>query len=162
MKEFHFSLENVLSYRLQIEEAKKREFAMAHQATFAQLLALQDFYVLESKGKVELRAIESKPRDLRLEDILAQRRYLGSIAQKIVHARGLVQKRAQEEEVARRAYVQARKDRRLLERLRERRRGDYDYEVGREERKEMDEVASRRPESSVLAFRMREVESMSS
>lgn len=139
MKAFRFSLESVLSYRRQVEEMRKREFALALRAAQEQQAALHGFYADEARAKEELRDIE---RRFEVADMLAQRRWLAALARRIAHARDLLRQRTEAQVKARGAYVQARRATRVLERLRERRKEDWSLQVTREEAKLMDEVAA--------------------
>lgn len=141
MKAFRFALEPVLSYRRQVEEAKKRAFALARRAAQEHHHALQRLFAEESSAKEDLRRMESSLLDL--SEVLAQRRYLTAIARRIAQGREQLQKRTQEQAAARAAYIGASRDRRVLERLRERRWEEYRVRSDREEQKDLDEVAGR-------------------
>lgn len=141
MRAFRFPLEPVLSYRRQVEEARKRDFAQAHRAVIEHQQALQRLYAEESTAQADLRTMAAT--QLNIQDVLAQRRYLTAIARRITQGREQLQKRMQEQTLARAAYLQASRDRRVLERLRERRWEEYRVLVRRDEQKEMDEVAGR-------------------
>ena len=142
MKAFRFSLEPVLSYRRQVEEMRRREFALAFRATQEHLQRLQGLFAEEARAKEELRVLEG--RRLELAPVLALRRWLTAVGRKIVQAREQVQRRSEEQAAARAAYVKASRDRRVLERLRERRHADWSRAEAREEQKVMDEVAGRK------------------
>jgi flagellar FliJ protein len=139
MKAFRFSLEPVLSYRRQIEDLRRREFALAHRAAQEQQRALLHLYGEEARAKEELREIE---RRLDLPEVLAQRRFLAGLARRIQHGRDLHRQRSESQARARAAYVEARRARRVLERLRERRLAEWSLLGAREEQKLMDEIAA--------------------
>ncbi len=141
MRSFRFSLEPVLSYRRQVEEMRKREFALAHRAMREHMERLQSLFVEEARVKGDLRVQEAGALDL--GEIRAQRRYLAAVVRRIVAAREQAQRRAEEQAVARAAYLKAGRERRVLERLRERRHEDWAREASREEQKFMDEIAGR-------------------
>lgn len=141
MKAFRFPLETVLSYRRQIESDRKRAFALSLKALHEHEAALQVLFVTEAQGKEDLRAMESRALDL--AEVLAQRRWLGVLARRIVAARERLQIRQAAHQQARQAFLEAGRARRVLERLRERRHDDYLTAVAREEQKEMNEIAAR-------------------
>ncbi len=140
MRAFRFSLEPVLSYRRQVEELRKREFALAHRAAQEQLQVLQRLYAEEGSAKDDLRDLE---RRLEIVDVLAQRRYLFGLGRRIQNGREVYRQRTEVQARARGAYVESRRARRVLERLRERKLSDWSMLTVREEQKLTDEVAAR-------------------
>ncbi|GEM_PF-7071044 len=140
-KLFRFRLERLLEIRRILEETKRREFADANRAVEDQQQAILRLIVEEESTKVELRGLKSKELDLTAVRIREQ--YLNLLSRKITEAYRGLQTRQLHRSEKRRELVGAMQGVRVLERLRERRRGEYDVAIARDEQKFLDEVASR-------------------
>ncbi|MHC4605420.1 MAG: flagellar export protein FliJ [Planctomycetota bacterium] len=138
-KAFKYRLEPLLRYRKHLEEEKRRALGQARAAVMEQNRALLDLLRAEEEGKKEFAGMKSAG-TLRVGRIRLQEQYLNSLAGQIRRGYETLRVRLLNEEKARRELAEARKKVRVLERLRERQRDRYNYELGRQERKELDEV----------------------
>jgi flagellar FliJ protein len=136
---FEFKLEGVLRHRLNIERERQREFALV-QAQMQQLHG-------------ELRALDLSARDatedLRKNQLLgrldmvfiaAHRRFVTAMQQK---AMVLVKEMAalqQQVDVARAALGEAAKQRKIMEKLKEKQQQRWQSEISRKEAEELDEI----------------------
>ena len=141
MKRFQFRLQNVLNYREKIERQHELVFARAVQTVQAQQRQLMSLYELTSEAMEDMRRQGSDKVDV--VALRQERLYLTSVRRKIAEAIKRLRVLEHELERARRSFIDARKDRRVLELLRQKRRTEYQYEADRQEQKELDEVGSR-------------------
>ena len=139
MAKFAFNLESVLRHRLHCEQERQRELAVA-QAEMARLQA--DLKALNDA--LQASAVEMKANHLTgsldVNYLAAHRRYTVAM-QRTGHA--LVQDMARQQrkiDEARRALAEAAKDRKVLEKLKERQRERWAQEVQRKELADLDEV----------------------
>ncbi|MBI2900354.1 MAG: flagellar export protein FliJ [Planctomycetes bacterium] len=140
-KRFAFRLDRLLQLRRMREELKKRELAAANRAVARQQQEILQLFVDEEETKTELRGL--KTRTLDLVAIRLREHYLNVLNRRIGEAyRGLQDLQSKVAE-KRKELVEAMQGVRVLERLRERKRAEYDLEVSREEQKFLDEVGSR-------------------
>ena len=137
-KAFRFRLEPVLRYRQHLEEEKKRALADARKAVMQQNHDLMELLMEENEGKKRFRKAKMEAKEVR--QLRLQEQYLNAVARRIRLEFEELQKKLLAEELARRELVHARKQVRALERLRERRKDQYHYELGRSEQKELDEI----------------------
>ena len=137
-RRFKFNLEPLLRYRLHLEDERRRGLAQARQAVMEQNRHLMNLLSEENAGKNSLRETQQDGIDVR--NLRLHQQYLLGLERRIREGYGGLQKRLGGEVRARAALAEARKRVRVLERLRERRKDRYDYELGRAEQKELDEV----------------------
>ena len=137
-KKFKFPLDPALRYRRHLEGEKKRALAKARRAVLEQNRLLLELLREEGQGKEEFRKL--KVGQTGVQRLRLQEQYLNALSRRIRREFEGLQRRLLAEEQARRELVEARKQVRVLERLRERREADYRYELGREEQKELDET----------------------
>jgi flagellar export protein FliJ len=138
-KAFTFQLDPVLRYRRHLEQEKRRKLANARRAVLEQNRLLLDLVREEKAGKQDLGDMKGRG-TLSIEQVRLHEQYLNSLAGRIRREYATLQVRLLDEERSRRELAEARKKVRVLERLRERRRAAYDYELARQERKELDEI----------------------
>jgi flagellar FliJ protein len=138
MKKFEFRLEPVLRLRDQTERIKQREFAQA----------VQEVRRCESDILYVLGEIEDSREGLRRAEIqeidpwqlIFHRRYLNHLEKQLRRLRGELQALSKKAESKRLELVKASKEKKSLEKLRGKQRGEYEYEAAREEQKMFDEI----------------------
>ncbi|HBT20170.1 MAG TPA: flagellar export protein FliJ [Peptococcaceae bacterium] len=137
MKKFKFSLEKVLAYRKQVEEQLKTELINKreeHRALVEELDHLRAKYSELKRGLGEGR-IEAwrlahwSERSLFLEELIDKQAEM--VEQSFSRLRALQKK-----------YIEARRSSMVLEKLKEKKFAQYEYEVSREMQKGLDEFAS--------------------
>jgi flagellar FliJ protein len=136
---FRFRLEQVLRYRKQIEDTKKKEFALARRRVTEQRKKLFGLIAEEARQKEELKGLEKGSIDI--TSLRLQLAYLNTIARMITYEKQELTRLIQIEADKRDQWSQASKAVRVLERLKERLQQRYMYELSREEQKFLDEVA---------------------
>ena len=136
---FKYKLEPVLRYRKRLEEGKRRVLAKARRAVMEQNQVLLQLLRDEGNAKKDFGEMKKLP-TLLVGRLRLQEQYINSLARRIRQEYRVLQEKLLAEASARRDLAEARKKARVLEKLKDRRKADYDYELKRIERKEMDEV----------------------
>ena len=140
MKKFSFSLERILKLRQQTEDERRRALGEVERRIYAERSQLQS---LEGQRRAEqsaIRDVESGgPLDVRR--VLNGRAYQAGLQARIARSLEALRALAVERQNRMNDYIEARKQRRVLEKLRERKHRQWRDETEREERMELDEVA---------------------
>jgi len=141
MKKFNFRLERILRFKEQIEQQKrliladKSRLLKREKAQLVELTAKKESYlrIYSSlfRGKIDVR---------RLKTTL---NYIDRVSgDMVMQARRVVNAETKSEE----AKIEVRdsmRDRKKYDKLKERKHKEYDFNINREEQKELDEIASR-------------------
>jgi flagellar FliJ protein len=149
MKKFRFRLQKVLDVR-RIRERQEQE--RLQQAIRRRMEEEKRLGLLEKEEK-EILQIMSKGRQSPFEiwNFTADTRYRVRVGEAKVSQAGRIQHATQQEEVRRQDLTQARRQTRVLEKLRELRHADWKLEVSRQEDKLLDEIATHRRKVRKLA-----------
>lgn len=138
MKKFRFRLEKVLQYRQIVRQEKKRELA----------LRLAEMRVAEEKLEELLEAqaqIDPEPdAAVDVSQFLLRGQYRARLKTEIENQRLTVKEAEERVAEARVAYVEAGKEARALEMLKERQQAKYLEYIGKEEEKGLDEMVTQR------------------
>ncbi len=142
MRRFEFRLEPVRRYRVGVEKERKREFAEAQAAYMRESEELGRLHDHHARVGEELRRELMGGCDA--ERVRSGEACLDLLRERIrlQEERVLAAQRRMEEK--RGALVEASRERKVMDRLRELRWEDYLYEAGREEQGFLDEVAGGR------------------
>ena len=142
MKKFAFSLEKVLQYRKQLESDRQMAFAKAadvfrrREDELRGLVARMEDYTNRlagmGVGKISAR------------QLALYRSYLTYLESKVHEATGWLHDAVHDLEARRDDLIAASKDTKVLEKVKEHKRADYDREAGREETGQLDEVGATR------------------
>ena len=135
MKAFHFSLEKVLDHRVSVEQQAKRAYAEKQKAV------IQTEQVLTQMINEKTALMDVN--EMTLGRMQVQHRYLTALESGIHEMYQQVRQLNQEVEVALTAVVQAQQERKVVEKLREKKLEEYNYELLQEEQKQLDEMGSR-------------------
>jgi flagellar FliJ protein len=142
MKKFAFRLQRVMDLRVAQEKVKLGQLGSEQQRLNQEIHKLDVF-----RGEQELQIREVQCERMEPFSVWAQTqncRYLGRISRVIDFQHGRVQAQERSVESARLKYVEARKDTRVLEILREKKWDEWKLDRLREENKILDEVGSRK------------------
>ena len=82
-------------------------------------------------------------REFNLRRLQVQRRYLAELDNEIMAAQSRLRDLHSEHQKAFNEYVEAQKERKVLEKLRDKQKEDYQLEANHEEQKQLDEMANR-------------------
>ena len=143
MPRFVFRLAPVLRQRERIEEQKKQLLATALRA-LADAEAQRE--ALRARREALARELIEEHRNLDAEGLRLAYAHLDFLAREITAADYLVMSRTREMNLAREILLQATKDRKILDKLRDRQKAAYDLEQSRIEQRELDDANSRRYE----------------
>jgi flagellar FliJ protein len=141
MKRFKFRLQRILDIREQIrdearQELGRRNAVLAHEQSVLGGLEAELLRLNAGENGIVTAS------ELLLTGAYAQR------IQKLIEQQALKVEEARKAVVeAQERYIQANKDAKALEMLREKRRAEYDHEVLKEEINQLDEVATQRANS---------------
>lgn len=144
MKTFQFNLESVLRLRHQVESQRKLDLAVAARAVTLHQRRMAGWFAEQEETRAALTALKAPvpgPRVLDLDRIRIHEGYLNSLARWVRQGFADLLRLRAEEEFRRQALLKASRERRVLERLRERRLDAWRYAADVEERKFLDEVA---------------------
>jgi len=141
-KKFKFRLEAVLKYRQMVEDEQKRAFATAnaaveekrHQAEELdreRLETVQGLRGITEQGSINMRT---------LNDTL---RFIGNLEMGAMNARQEEERLRQQMENIRQQFVAARRDKRAVEVLKDKRKAAYAFEAAKEFQTQLDEVSLR-------------------
>lgn len=135
MKKFQFSLQRVLEYRMTLEDQAKARFANVQRMinqTEQEIVELGH----EKRDMMDVR-------EFNLGRLQVQRRYLAELDNEIMAAQSRLRDLHSEHQQALNEYVEAQKERKVLEKLRDKQKEDYQLEANHEEQKQLDEMANR-------------------
>ncbi|MGE5507379.1 MAG: flagellar export protein FliJ [Chitinophagales bacterium] len=140
MKKFSFSLQTVLELKRHREEALLEELGRRQRAAAEAEAALAAMREKRRRAQRELRELLTGP--LAVERVQEARDYLSGLDVEL--GRRAEQARARQEEVreCRQRVVAAARERKVLERLRDRQWEDYLQEFSRQEQAFLDELAT--------------------
>lgn len=138
MKRFNFRLNKVLDYRQTLKKESERELAKKN----IRLKELEGELegIIEAQNQAQ---VNTKPAMTMAEFSLVES-YQELMQEKLVETRELVKKADQEVEEARIDYIEKAKDSAVLEKLKDRRWGDYREETRKQERKDLNEMTIQR------------------
>jgi flagellar FliJ protein len=136
MKAFHFSLEKVLDHRVALEQEAKRNYAEKQKAVIQKEQLLTEM-INEKNTLMDVN-------EMTLGRMQVQHRYLNALEMTIHAAYQQVRQLTQEVEIALLEVVQAQQERKVVEKLKEKKLEEYNYELLQEEQKQLDEMGSRK------------------
>ncbi|HLC25544.1 MAG TPA: flagellar export protein FliJ [bacterium] len=136
---FKFRLEPVLRVRKRTEEKLQQELAQCQMARKDALVCLADLENRKSRYRIELQARQEQ--GVTVVEMDLYRAYLERVGTEIVKQQESVLELEGALEMKRLELVEASKKKKVLERLKEKYRHDYDYEEMREEIRILDEIA---------------------
>ena len=144
-RKFVFRLESMLGLRRAFEEKKRNELALAQREVHETMNALLEMFQLEAREKDEAR--HHKQGAINIVTLRLQEAFLNHLTRRMSAQQEKINQARAKELKARAEYIEARKNVRLLERLKERKLRNWQYETSREETRNLDEVASYRHQS---------------
>jgi len=133
---YTFSMEKVLDWRSDTEEEKKKQLGQVQQNKQQQETLLQR--LISENIKIKNDSLTT----LRIDVLRRQNLYKDMIDEKIIHQKNIVHKAEKDVEVARVELMEAHKDRKVMEKLKEK---EYTFtmeQAKQEEQKQLDEMAT--------------------
>jgi flagellar protein FliJ len=147
MKKFAFRLKRVLDLRVAHEKMKLADFGREQQALRSESEKLALFQTEAESQFAEIRADRAAPFAVWNQNVNG--RYLARIGRVVEFQSQRVRQQECSVETARLIYLDARRDTRVLEKLRETQWQDWNVESLREENNVLDEVGGRRKADEV-------------
>lgn len=136
MAKYQFSMEKVLDWRSDTEEKKKKILVQFQQSKEQQETILQR--LINENIKIKNDSLSTN----RIDVLRRQNLYKDMIGEKIIHQKNVVNKAEKEVEVARIELMEAHKDRKVMEKLKEK---EYTFTMKQEkheEQKQLDEMTT--------------------
>lgn len=140
MKKFQYRLQSILRIKEHIETERQKEFATAAQQVQNQTKSLQQINRLQSSTCDRQR--RSTRKCISLAEMLVYTRYLVKLKRDRITGNEVLKALNQTVEEKRALLVVAAKERKIYQKLKEKRQEDFDKEVEADARKESDEIAS--------------------
>lgn len=140
MRKFRFRLQKLLEIRRLKEDLQRQELARARQALDREKANLAELKGVQAEAIDELRAAFEGVLDV--DRIASYHRYLGLLAHHIGDRQAAVGRLAREEAAKRAAVIAARRERKIVEKLKERAYARYRDEVAHMEQAFLDEVGT--------------------
>ncbi len=133
---YKFSMEKVLDWRSDTEEEKKKNLVQVQQNKLQQETTLQR--LIGENIKIKNDSLTTS----RIDVLRRQNLYKDMIDEKIIHQKNVVGKAVKEVEVARLALMEAHKDRKVMEKLKEKEFTFMMEQEKQDEQKQLDEMAT--------------------
>lgn len=141
-KKFKFRLEAVLKYRQMVEDERKRAFAAANAEVEEKRRQAEELDQERADTLDGLRNITGGGA-VNMRTLTDTLRYIGSLEMGAMQARQEEERLRQQMENVRQQYIAARRDKRGVEVLKEKRKKAYDFAAGLEFQAMLDEVSLR-------------------
>ena len=133
---YKFSMEKVLDWRSDTEEEKKKNLVQVQQHKDQQENILQR--LIRENIKIKNDSLSTS----RIDVLRRQNLYKNMIDEKIIHQKNIVNKAEKEVETARIELMEAHKDRKVMEKLKEKEYSFLMEQEKHEEQKQLDEMAT--------------------
>lgn len=139
---FKFSLEAVLKYRKRLEDQAKKNFAESQQKLDEAKQKLKSMYQLIDRSREEIASFQTSGRSKGVSEILERESFIQGQGLRITRHREEMRTLQQDLEEKQEALILALRERKTLEKLKERKKREYDMEVARKEALILDEIAT--------------------
>ncbi len=139
LKKYRFSLQNVLNHRINLEEERERIFALAMQSLMSEQKKLEYIEAKITKEIHELSVVET--RSFSSQDFIDYEKYIVFLENKKTEQQKKICEAKSVVELEREKLIDATKNRKVLERLKEKGMKKYLLDVNRLEQIELDEIA---------------------
>lgn len=135
MEAFNYKLQKVLDYKERIEEKKKEEFVKALKYRLSQEEELQHYVDTKNASKDYIYDLKSS------NDFQNFSRYVEFLDKKIENARYKLQKAEEQLEIKKLELIKSTSDRKVLDKLKEKAKQDFEAESNRKEQNLNDDFA---------------------
>lgn len=139
MKRFNFRLQRVLDAKRTIEEVKRSDFLAADNEHKKKIRELKDYYDTLAHYQSELYTLDKSLLEVQILNLYYS--YFDALSHRIEYQKGLIETARQEMEKRREKLLEAVKDRKVLENLKQKKYDNYMYEVEKEEQSLLDEIS---------------------
>lgn len=135
MKAYSFSMENVLEWRENIEKTSMEKFAIAQNELIQEKQLLEHLHI--EHESIKQRSLSYK----NINELQQSQLYKRSIEEKIQGQVQVIQAKNDELERLRHELIDAQKDRKIMEKLKEKDFHNYNESMKAEDQKNLDEIA---------------------
>lgn len=142
MKKFFFALDTVLSYKEQVLDGLKAEHARILAKVRECERAIEELEQLHRECTAKFR--EEKMNGIKISEIHTYENYLEALGLKIRQKYEQLEKLQKKEEAKRNEVVEAKKETSSIDKLKEKKRGEYDKEVQKQEEQFIEEFVATR------------------
>ena len=139
---FKFKFDALLKYRIQLEEACQQEFARAKEKWEEEYTKLEEYYERWKKLIHRWREIQKESISIRKIELypIYMEKFKGEIGRQTERVRQTMQ----EMEEKRTKLLGMRKEKKMMESLREKSLQEYNFTMAKQERKFLDEIVTQR------------------
>lgn len=137
MRAFKYSLENVLEFRKNLEEEEKQKFAQVQNEYLRQKNILRAY---EEKLDAALTSQVSNKRG-KVYELKSRQQYINFLQEKIEFQEQVVMRAEEAMESRRQQLISAQKDRKMIEKHKEKALIRYNFDMDQMEQKTIDELA---------------------
>lgn len=135
MKAYKFSMEKILEWRTDTEKTTMEEFATLQNDLQREKLVLNGLQRQYAKSK------ENDLRNYNVNELVHQQLYVQAIEEKIEEQTQIIYRKKDLVEESRMELIAAQKDRKIMEKLKEKGESNYLENIKNIEQKELDEMA---------------------
>ncbi len=139
MKKFAFRLEPLLKMKAHLEKERQKEHGMAQNKALEQKRTLEQIHE-ERSGTLERQRVEMSGK-MSVAELLIYSRYLLKLKKDSLTGGEMLKVLERNVETKRRALVEATKQKKVYEKLKERQQEKHEHMVQAQEEKEADEIA---------------------
>lgn len=140
MKKFSFSLDKVLEYKIQIEDNLRNEHAGAVRAVINKEEEIENMEARHQGYMQDMEAV--KMHGCRVQELLIYEGYLDRSKKNIDAQKEVLEVLKHKEEEKRNQVIEAKKERTSIDKLKEKKRSEYDFMVQKDEEKYIEEFVS--------------------
>jgi flagellar FliJ protein len=140
MKKFQYRLQSILKIKEHIEKERQKEFAATVQQVQNQMQTLEQ--IKQEKSSTCDQQRKSMRKTISLAEMLVYTRYLVKLKRNRITGNEMLKALNETAEEKRALLVVAAKERKIYEKLKEKRKEDFDKEAEAVARKESDEMAA--------------------
>jgi flagellar FliJ protein len=148
MKKFNFRLERILRYKEQIEDEKKRKLALVQNQLIQEKNRLAVIVTTRSKYMSSF-GIKKAGR-VNLRNLIISKRYIDKLSGDVVVQTKIVKAAENDFNAAQKALLEAAREKKKYEKLREKQLGKHTLENNLKENKELDEFGARIAEKALI------------
>lgn len=139
---FKFTLESVLKHRQRLEEDAKKDFLESQAKLEDAKVVLGDMYKLVDRSREEIAQFQINKQGTKLSQILEREAFIHGQGLRITNQRQSIRILQQDLEEKQEALILALRERKTLEKLKEKKKKEHDMEVARKEALLLDEIAT--------------------
>lgn len=136
-RRFHFNLDPVLRYRKRQEDDCKKDFALASRAVEEQRLQMDDMQGERDDTQDDVRALYAEK--AAFDQVVEEYRYINTLDLYLAAGAKKMDELEKVREDKRQVFIEARKKKRALELLKEKRKAAHDQQEAREFQQMLDE-----------------------